>query len=396
MIMKNSFVLLIALMILSCKKEQIGETRVIGQSIPWSDSSSKYPKNATLNALLDKYHKKGFPGISLLVTDDNGTWISARGKADLSNNIDFVPGTVSKAASITKFFMGVLMFRLMEDSANTGLSYRSLNQPISNWIAADIIKKLPNGNLITLGQVMNHETGIPDLIENDNFYLAVLNDPNKKWTQEQLLEYAFNHKPLFAPGDTAIYSNSNTILVTMIMEAATKRKHADLLREKILEPLNLQQTFYQPHNALPNSVAQGYYDLYNNKTLVNVSNLVTGSGNGYGGIYSNLFDLQKFIKAVLGDKSFLKPASLTLMETYGKTDGNNRYGYGIMKKFIERGVDAGIGHAGRDVGYTCNLFYFPAKGVTHIFFINYGTDGDSFLREIFYEFQEELLDITLN
>jgi D-alanyl-D-alanine carboxypeptidase len=104
----------------------------------------------------------------------------------------------------------------------------------------------------------------------------------------------------------AIYSNSNTILVTMIMEAATKKKHADLLREKILQPLNLQHTLYQPHDALPNSVAQGYYDLYNNKTMVNVSNLVTGSGNGYGGIYSNLFDLQKFINAVLVNKSFLQ------------------------------------------------------------------------------------------
>jgi len=179
------------------------------------------------------------------------------------------------------------------------------------------------------------------------------------------------------------------------MEAATKRKHADLLREKILQPLNLQQTLYQPHDALPNSVAQGYYDLYNNKTLVNVSNLVTGSGNGYGGIYSNLFDLQKFINAVLVNKSFLKPSSLQLMETYGKSDGSNRYGYGIMKKFIERGADAGTGHSGRDVGYTCNLFYFPGKKVTHIFFINYGTDGDSYLRESFYQFQEELLDITL-
>jgi D-alanyl-D-alanine carboxypeptidase len=84
------------------------------------------------------------------------------------------------------------------------------------------------------------------------------------------------------------------------------------------------------------------------------------------------------------------------METYGKSDGSNRYGYGIMKKFIERGNDAGIGHSGRDLGYTCNLFYFPSKNVTHIFFINYGTDGASRLREIFYQFQDELLETTLN
>ncbi len=67
-----------------------------------------------------------------------------------------------------------------------------------------------------------------------------------------------------------------------------------------------------------------------------------------------------------------------------------------MKKFIERGNNAGIGHSGRDVGYTCNLFSFPNKGVTHIFFVNYGTDGNSRLREIFYQFQEELLNLTLN
>jgi D-alanyl-D-alanine carboxypeptidase len=233
------------------------------------------------------------------------------------------------------------------------------------------------------------------LIENDDFYLAVLNDPNKKWTQKELLQFVYHDDPLFAPGDTAIYSNTNTILITMVMEAATKRKHADLLKERVLQPLALTNSYYQPHDVLPNSVAQGYFDLYNSNKLVNVSNLVTGAGNGFGGIYSNLFDLQKFVEAVLIKKTFLKPQSLSLMETYGKADGVNKYGYGIMKKFIERGADAGIGHSGRDLGYTCNLFYFPDKNVTHIFFINYGTDAASNLRESFYQFQEELLDLSL-
>jgi len=83
------------------------------------------------------------------------------------------------------------------------------------------------------------------------------------------------------------------------------------------------------------------------------------------------------------------------MQTWGKPDFPNEYGYGIMKKFIDRGVDAGIGHSGRDLGYTANLFYFPNKKVTHVFFINYGTDANSGLRAVFSEFQNELLDITL-
>jgi D-alanyl-D-alanine carboxypeptidase len=380
----------------SCRKAQITTTSSIGVPSPWSDTSSIHPKNTVFTNLLNKYKKKGLPGISLLVRDSKGTWIGAAGKADLSNNIDFVPGTVSKVASITKLFMGVLVFKLMEDSANTGMGYRALNKKVSDWLPSTITNKLANGNIITLGQCMKHETGIPDLIEEDKFYLAVLNNPNKKWGPKELLEFIYNKPPLFAPSDTAIYSNTNTILVTMIMEAQTGKKHADLLKQYVLNPLGLSNTFYQPHDALPGSVAQGYYDLYNNGTIVNVSNLVTGSGNGYGGIYSNLFDLYKLADALFIKQTFLKPSSMTIMQTYGKKDDTNLYGYGLQKTFLDRGINAGIGHKGRDLGYTANLFYFPNKGVLHIFFINYGTDADSDLKQIFREFQEELVNLTLN
>jgi len=336
------------------------------------------------------------PGISLLVRDNSGTWIGATGKADLSNNISFVPGTVSKAASITKLFIGVLVFKLMEDSANTGIGFRELNKKINTWIPARVTDKLANGNAVTLGQCMKHETGIPDLIEEDRFYLAVLNNPNKKWKPEELLEFIYDKQPLFAPGDTAVYSNTNTVLVSMIIEAQTGKKHADLLKQYILSPLGLNRTYYQPHDVLPPSVAQGYYDLYNNGTIVNVSNLVTGSGNGYGGLFSNVFDLYKFADALFIKQTLLKPASLLLMQTYGKQDDTNFYGFGLQKSFLNHGTDFGIGHKGRDLGYTANLFYFPSKGVLHIFFINYGTDADSDLKQVFREFQEELVVLSLN
>ena len=393
--MKPLFFLILLVSIIACRKPQIVQTRSIGIPVPWNDTSSLHPKNAALKALIEKYRAKGLPGISLLVRDNSGTWIRASGKADIGNNIDFIPGTVSKVASITKLFIGALVFKLMEDSVNTGMGNTALNKKISTWLPQRITGKLANGDKVTLGQCMKHETGIPDLIDEDRFYLAVLNNPNKKWGPEELLEFIYNKPAVFSPSDTAIYSNTNTILVTMIIEAQTGKKHADLLRQYILNPLGLSQTFYQPHDNLPNSVAQGYFDLYNNNTLINVSNIVTGSGNGYGGIYSNLFDLYKFIDALLLKRTLLKPQSMTIMETYGKPDDPNQYGYGIMKKFISRGINAGYGHSGRDLGYTANLFYFPNKGVTHIFFINYGTDSKSNLRQVFYDFQEELLNLTL-
>ncbi len=395
--MKKIFYITIAFLILisSCRKAQIGQTRSTTPSSPWNDSSSLHPKNAAFKALIEKYRKLGLPGISMLVSDSKGTWIGATGKADIENNIDFTPGTISKAASITKLFMGTLVFKLMEDSVNTGMGYSALNKKINTWLPSRITDKLANGNSITLGQCMKHETGIPDVIEEDAFYLAVLNDPNKKWKPEELLEFIYNKPAVFAPSDTAIYSNTNTILVTMVIEAQTRKDHSYLLKQYILNPLGLTNTYYQPHDELPNSVAQGYFDLYNNGTIVNVSNLVTGSGNGYGGLYSNVFDLFKFINALFVKKTLLKPSSLAIMLTYGKEDDPNYYGYGMQKTFLYHGIDYGIGHKGRDLGYTANLFYFPNKGVVHVFFVNYGTDAKSKLREIFYDFQEELVNLTL-
>jgi len=387
--------MLMAATLLSCKKALIEPTQNTAPGIPWQDSSSKHPKNELFKALLEKYRVKGLPGIALLVNDANGTWIGSTGKADIEKNIPFLPSTVSKAASITKLLVGTLVFKLIEDSVHTGLGYSFLNTKINEWLPHSITDNLANGNIVTLGQCMKHETGIPDVIEQDAFYLAVLNNPNKIWQPEEILSFVYDKPAVFYPSDTAIYSNTNTTLVTMVIEAATGKKHGDLLRQYVIDPLGMTNTFYQPYDALPTYTAQGYFDLYNNNTIVNVSNLITGSGNGYGGIFSNVFDLYKFIDALLIKQTVLTATSLSIMQTWGKPDGVNEYGYGIMKKFISRGIDAGIGHSGRDLGYTANVFYFPNKNVTHVFFINYGTDADSKLKEVFAAFQEELLDLTL-
>ncbi len=393
--MKNTLLFICLAFLFSCKKPFIEPTQATTIAAPWNDTSAVHPGKAEFQGLIEKYKQKGLPGISLLIRDKNGTWAGAVGKADIEKEIPFQTGTVSKAASITKLFMGALVFKLMEDSTKSGLNYGSLQQPVTKWLSHTITDKLANGNVITLGQCMKHETGLPDLIKQNPFYLAVLNKPNKKWEPEELLSFVYNKPAVFKAGDTAIYSNTNTILVALVIEAATRRKHYELMREYVLNPLGLKNTYYQPHDVLPNTVAQGYYDLYNNDKIVNVSNLITGSGNGYGGLFSNLFDLYTFIDALLLKKTLLTAQSLSIMQTYGKPDFPNEYGYGIMRKFIDRGVNAGLGHSGRDLGYSANLFYFPNKGVTQIYFVNYGTDSKSNLRQAFYDFQEELLNLTL-
>lgn len=392
----NLITLLISFWLLSCQKLFVPATQEGAPVLPWTDSSAKHPRNELYSKLITKYNKLGLPGISLLITDEYGTWVGAVGKADIQKNIPFTVGQVSKIASITKLMVGTLVFRMMEDSSTTSIGYKDLNTPISHWLPGSVINHIANGNKVTLGQLLNHESGIPDLIEEQDFYLAILNDPDKSWSATELLKFIKGTEAVFKPGDTAIYSNTNTLLVSMVLEKISGKNHAQLLREKLLGPLAMHHTYYSPHEALPLFTAQGYYDLYRNHTMVNVSNYITGSGNGYGGVYSNLSDMSKFIDALLIKKTVLSQKSLDLMNRFGKTDGSNRYGYGIMKKFIERGDNAGLGHSGRDLGYTANLFYFPSKKVTQALLINYGTDADSYLKDTFLQFQNELLDLTLN
>jgi D-alanyl-D-alanine carboxypeptidase len=122
-----------------------------------------------------------------------------------------------------------------------------------------------------------------------------------------------------------------------------------------------------------------------------VVNFIPASGNANGGVFSNVFDLQKFIEGVLIDKTVLSENTLDLMNTYGPSDEVNNYGFGIMKKFNDRGENFGIGHSGRDLGYSADLFYFPTKGFVMNFFINYGTDSDSFLKQIFKDFENDVM-----
>ncbi len=386
---KIFYIVVLTTVIWGCRKADISHTLPYESNIPWSDSSYKHPKNEVFKDLLTKYNKMGLPGISLLVKDVNGVWCGVVGKSDLEKNMPFKVDQVSKIASISKLIIGATVFKMMEDSLRTGIGYSALHKKITTWLRPGLTNKIANSRIVTFGQLMNHESGIPDIIEQDKFYLQVLNDPNKKWSSEELVAPIFNKPALFHPGDTAIYSNTNIILITLIIESITGRRHSDVIREYVFEPLGMNNTWYFPHEKLPGNVAQGYYDLYNNNTLVNVTNIATG------GMFSNLFDLYKFLDGLILKETFLSPESFRIMKTWGKADPPNIYGYGLMKKFIERGENAGIGHSGRDLGYSANMFYFPSKDVSHIFLVNYGSDGDSKLRAVFKQFQEELLDITL-
>jgi D-alanyl-D-alanine carboxypeptidase len=388
--MANRFVFVLFLLALwpsACKKADIGHSTDCAYL-----STNDHPNAARYQAVLDTYVAKGFPGISALIRDKNGLWVGGSGKADISENIDFNPCTVSKACSITKTFIGALVMQLAAENKF------ALDDPISKWLPAEVIDHVKNARESNIRMLLNHTSGIADVIDDNTFYLAVLNDPPRAWKPAELIKYVYDDTPEYAPNAKADYSNTNFLLLAMIIESATGQDHAKLLREKIIAPLQLSNTFYYWHDPVPTTTAQGYFDLYNNGTLLNMSNYNTGSGNGYGGLYSNVYDLQTFIEALVRNKQVLSEASLTEMLQFTDyvSDRSRQNGLGIFKDFLERAPDEyALGHRGRDLGYTADMYWFPEKDYTMVYFINYGTDAKSSLREYFYDFRKAMVDTLM-
>ncbi|MFL5728456.1 MAG: serine hydrolase domain-containing protein [Cytophagaceae bacterium] len=382
-------VLMLSTSIFSCRKKEVGPTHACTPA--FADSSTTHPKKQRFQTILDKYTRLGLPGISVLMKDSSGTWAGASGKADIDKQINMEVCHVSKVASITKIFMGTLTMKLVEEGTF------GLDDKISNWLDAATLKKVKNADQCSIRDLMGHTSGIYDVITDNGFYLAVLNNPAKKWKPEELLKFVEDKDPAFAFGTKASYSNTNFLLLSMVIDKASGRSHADLLKEKIIQPLGLNNTYYYYHDALPD-VAQGYFDLYNNGTIVNLSNYNTGSGNGYTGLYTCVYDMHRFLQALYVQKTILQQSSLDQMLTFNPTvEFDRQLGLATQKDlFSYVSNEYGYGHRGRDLAYSADLFYFPIQDKSMAVIVNYGTDGNSALRQTFYDFRLELVDALLH
>lgn len=389
-------IILVVFTLCFCKKDDVKRPEALVCNLEDVQYQTN-PKSVRYQSIIKHYVSQGLPGIILLVKDDNGFYIGSAGMADVKKGVKLQPCHVSKVCSVSKIFLGVAILRLQERGI------LSLDDPISKYIEHDVLGKIANGDKpITIRNLMNHTSGFYDVITDQGFYLQVLNNPAKHWTADDLLPYIYDKKEMFGynPADTAGYSNTNYLLLTMIIEKATGKRHDRVLHEEVIDLLGLNDTYYFYHDPLPaDRVAQGYYDLYNNNTLINLSNWNTGSGNGYGGLYSTVWDMYLFLDALFVKKTLLKQATLDQMLVFHHTMEERKYiGVACFKDFIDIGNDAedyAWGHRGRDLSYSADAFYFPEHRAFMTMIVNYGTDGNSNLRPVFREMRDEVAKVII-
>lgn len=383
-------ILLIALLTafsIGCADKELSLGHTTDCTQDFTDSSANHPKAAQYQALIDKYVTEGLPGIILMIEDQNGVWTGSSGYADISEGIMMQPCMVSKIASLTKLMLATTTMMLVDEGT------LSLNAKISEYLPADVIDNIENADEATLRHLLNHSSGIHDVISDNNFYLDLLNHSDRDWTPEALLKHVYGKPAMFPLGQKAEYSNSNFVLISMILNEMGGKPHQEIMRERIFDPLMMTHTYYYHYEDLPAYVAQGYYDLYNDNTIINMTNWHTGSGNGHTGVYSTVNDVRKFINALFRDKTLLGQDVLNDMLTFINADDSDErmFGLGCYKDFLHLDPDwYAYGHRGRDLAYTADGFYFPESQTTLSLLINYGTNGSSNLGDKFYIFRDEL------
>lgn len=326
-----------------------------------------HPKAAAIQAIMDEYTKKGVPGVSVAIKDDQGIWEGASGYAKIEVNQKLSPGLVHPAASVTKTYIATATMKLLE----SGLL--NLDSSITKYLPGAITSKISNANGITVRMLLNHTSGIPDYINNLNFKFYRFNNLSTGWTVEKALSYVY-HKPiLFTPGSDFSYSNNNYILLSLLIENVTNVKEGIWLEKNLFEPLALGHTYYksQPQYLDSLRMVDFYMDRYGDGRLENVtipSKNEIESELGDGGLVATSVDFVIFLDALM-NKKIISQSSLDQMKQFGS---KSEYGLGLETGFNYQNKTQ-YGHQGAVFGGYSLLLYFEEQKTS--FFISINADA---------------------
>ncbi|MCU0545192.1 MAG: serine hydrolase [Oscillatoriaceae cyanobacterium Prado104] len=301
----------------------------------------------------------GTPGVTASVTMSDGTtWIGSSGVSDLLTETALKSGDRFNIGSVTKPMVATIVLQLSQERT------LNLNDTLDKWLP-DLAQSIPNGQQITVRQLLNHTSGIKD------YFLAGLGqdleaDPTLRFksltTEEIVLRYVSGKAADFAPGESFNYSNTNYRLLGEIVEAATGTSIAQQLQARIFEPLDMKDSFYAERNQIPGGFTSGYIDLDRNGTLdIDTSNVsLQGLAGTAGAVVSTAADLARFTRAMF-EGELLAPATLEQMQT--DSFPNSGYGLGIYSLTFPNGAQV-IEHTGGGLGWQSRIAYLPQADFT--------------------------------
>jgi D-alanyl-D-alanine carboxypeptidase len=299
--------------------------------------------------------RQALPGTIVgIQREGRAPWIIARGHANLQSLRPMRRDEHVRIGSVSKAFVTTLLLRLAQEGR------LSLDDPIARYVPG-----VPGGETITLRQLANMTSGLADDFANPEFSIEYLT--GETFTPERLVELGLALPTLFPPGTAWSYSNTNTVLLGMVIQQVTGEPLSRALRNRVFRPLGLRGTSLPSFRTLPKPYASGYtYQTLNERLGDATFNTPTATWAA-GGIVSTVPDLLKAAPMFGTGRPLLSGASQrqrTHWVTFPPNSPRQRYGIGLFD------FDGWIGHNGGIPGYTAIAWYLPQRHLSLVVSVN--------------------------
>lgn len=334
-----------------------------------AQAADRFPSkdlHTRLQKVLDDWHAAGeFAGATAAVCLPEGQCASfATGYSDRKAKTPMKPDDVMLAGSVGKTFVAAVALQLIEQGKI------GLDDKISNYFGKeDWFPRLPNSKEITVRQLLRHTSGLVRYEFNPNFLKDLTAEPMKERKPLELISYLFDSEPPFEAGKGWDYSDTNYIVLGMIIEKVTGKKYYDLAVKNVLRPMRLKHTKPQDGPVIEGLV-QGYAGegypfggademIRDGKFAINPQFEWTG-----GGMATTSGDLARWAKAMYEGRAFSKKMLTEMLKgTKAPMLGPNaEYGLGVIIRPTPRGLS--YGHSGFFPGYMTEMMYFPEKKIS--------------------------------
>lgn len=345
------------------------------------------------SAVEQKMEEMAVPGAVVLVRTPDGEFLDAFGTRTVGEDDPITVDDHFRIGSNTKTMVGTVVLQLVDEGEI------ALDDPVSKFRP-----EIPNGENITIEQLLDMRSGLFSYSELESFNQAMDDDPERVWDPEELVGIGVGEPVYFAPGDGWHYSNTNTVILGLIIQDITGQALEDALAERIYEPLGLDQTSFPAldDSSIPDPYSHGYLFGTNVSTLADpalpedeqaqalagelLPNDVTNDNPSWGwaagAAISTATDLADYVEALIGGGLLSDELQSARLDSVQSTDPSSPAAAGYGWALASFGPF--LGHDGSLPGFQSFMAHDPDTETTLIVITNLQASptGDQTANEI--------------
>ncbi|MGW4530204.1 serine hydrolase domain-containing protein [Nocardia sp. NPDC004340] len=321
---------------------------------PGSGEPARKELYRTITQALDGVVRGGFPGAQVVFDGPDGHHVLTAGVGDLSTGAPIPEDARVRIGSNTKTFVATVVLQLV------GEGKIELDAPIERYLPGVVRGNGNDGNRVTVRQLLQHTSGLPEYLAGrdpaapGSGQLTADSDQLRRSHYEpaDLVRIAMAMPPQFEPGARSVYTNTNYILLGMLIQQVTGRPAAAEVERRILEPLGLRDTYFpnSRETGIRGPHPRGYHEIDGRRE--DYTELDPSWADTAGAMIATPADLNRFFTALLAGK-LLPAAQLAEMKRtvpWDRGEPGSGYGLGLIHHASSCGKEV-WGHGGSIPGF---------------------------------------------